>query len=251
MPLYISYVVSGSPSRKTPDVIICPFNRFSKKFVESYNISSDLVEYIQLAYGFTVPYKNREGFSPTYPVQSKLHSRLNTFLKLNNWTFPEFIGLASIACEKIIPYCYTPLHQFYNCCQDAIPVLFGVGQCYRIRGPLQLASGYGYGLALALDASQDDYVHSITNLHNKGMSVRLGEPDRKLGGLNYDLTFLPTGSHALLPLRAVKYEFINKPPQHSCEDTKNDSYFVQGEGELVSPISATMVLGGQRAIMHR
>lgn len=42
------------------------------------------------------------------------------------------------------------------------------------------------------------------NLHNIGVSIKLAEAGK---GLDFDLTFVPAGVHALMPLRATKYVF--------------------------------------------
>lgn len=43
-------------------------------------------------------------------------------------------------------------------------------------------------------------------------------------GVDYDLSFVPTGVHSIIALKAVKYEFKNVPPRFSCNDKVNKSY---------------------------
>ena len=58
-------------------------------------------------------------------------------------------------------------------------------------------------------------------LHNEGVAVKIAE---KKKGLNFDVTFVPPGVHALIPLRAMRLEFMNKPPSYSCLTEFSEQY---------------------------
>lgn len=50
-PVVISYFVKDAGQNLTlPDVIICPFNRFNKTFLEQVNITGELAQYLELTY---------------------------------------------------------------------------------------------------------------------------------------------------------------------------------------------------------
>ena len=46
---------------------------------------------------------------------------------------------------------------------------------------------------------------------NDGVSIKLAEQGM---GVSYDLTFVPSGNHALVPLRATLYRFMHDPPRY-------------------------------------
>lgn len=43
-------------------------------------------------------------------------------------------------------------------------------------------------------------------------------------GIGHDLSFIPAGVHAIIPLSATRYEFINDPPRILCEKDVDPSF---------------------------
>jgi hypothetical protein len=43
-------------------------------------------------------------------------------------------------------------------------------------------------------------------------------------GIGHDLSFIPSGVHAIIPLSATRYEFINDPPRILCEKDVDPSF---------------------------
>lgn len=56
---------------------------------------------------------------------------------------------------------------------------------------------------------------------NDGILVKLAEPNH---GIDHDITFIPAGTHAIMPLSATVYDFINDPPRYSCIDKSAANY---------------------------
>jgi len=56
---------------------------------------------------------------------------------------------------------------------------------------------------------------------NDGILVKLAEPNH---GIDHDITFIPAGTHAIMPLSATLYDFINDPPRYSCIDKSDANY---------------------------
>lgn len=137
-PLYVNYVIRTSLQRDVPDVIICPFNRFDQRFIEQFNISSGLSEYMQLAFGLRTPYEFQKGFVKEMLKNKKHRRQLDALLKRQNWTFSDLIENASTPCEIFIKYCYSPTRppgmKFFDCCKEARGILTAVGKCYRLPG---------------------------------------------------------------------------------------------------------------------
>lgn len=128
----------------------------------------------------------------------------------------------TVPCDAVIRYCANRL-SVENCCATATMLLTPLGQCYRIPGINQDSSGFGYGLSIALYPPNDKArVASAYNiLHNEGIGLKLAEQKK---GLTYDVTFVPPGVHALVPLRAVKFEFMNTSPNYECLTHVSEEY---------------------------
>lgn len=73
-----------------------------------------------------------------------------------------------------------------------------LGKCYRIGGVDQLGPGYGYGMSVVVSLPKALYSLALNNWLNDGVVLKLAERDQ---GVDYDLTFVPVGTHALMPLK--------------------------------------------------
>ncbi|MCP3665521.1 MAG: amiloride-sensitive sodium channel family protein, partial [Gammaproteobacteria bacterium] len=48
-PVVVSYMVSDNKSLVLPDIVICPFNRFNQSFLDEYNVTEDIANYMELS----------------------------------------------------------------------------------------------------------------------------------------------------------------------------------------------------------
>lgn len=65
-----------------------------------------------------------------------------------------------------------------------------------------MGPGYGYGMSVVVSLPKKLYSLAINNWLNDGIVVKLAEPN---SGVDYDLTFVPVGTHALMPLKVSKF----------------------------------------------
>lgn len=65
------------------------------------------------------------------------------------------------------------------------------------------------------------YNPGVNQMLNDGIIVKLTEPNH---GIDHDITFIPAGTHAIMPLSATLYDFINDPPRYSCIEKSDSNY---------------------------
>lgn len=199
-PVVVSYFVrQPNDSLRIPDVIICPFNRFDKTFFENHNIEPDLAQYIEFSFGQgakhpvqamanhkIMSYLNRSGSLLPYAL------KLNETLTRLNMTFNQFLDASSIPCKDFIVSCSS-----YYCCSGS-SVMSGSGKCYRINGTRQVGSGYPFAMNMVITLPKHRYTFSPNNFIGDGIAVKLAEEGK---GVDFDLTFIPVGTHAVMPLK--------------------------------------------------
>lgn len=95
------------------------------------------------------------------------------------------------------------------------------GKCFRLPGGEQISDGFGYGLKLMITLPKHLYNPGANQMLNDGIVVKLAEPGH---GVDHDLTFISSGVHAIMPLSATQYEFMNDPPRYSCLDDSAKNY---------------------------
>ncbi len=91
------------------------------------------------------------------------------------------------------------------------------------QGP-QTVPGFNANRArVILSIPRHLYSSPINQWLTDGIVVKLPQEGR---GIDTDLTFIPVGVHAIMPLRATKYEFMNDPPRYECipNDKTNFNY---------------------------
>lgn len=222
-PVVVSYLAQEANSRRLPDIVVCPRARFNQSYFDRYKVSDGLVEYIQSVFELTTNYpldSNETGLKAnTDRLEKQLERKLKEIgrdVSQENFSLDQLIDAASFSCSDIIQYCLT-VRGIKNCCENSTGVMTSIGKCYRIAGPLQHSSGYGFGVTIVADAPSKAQIPSghlsAGDYRSEGISVKLMEQGK---GLDFDLTFIPTGTHTLMPLRAVKYEFKNDPPRYEC-----------------------------------
>lgn len=220
-PLATSYVVQVETSRVLPDVLICSFTRFNATFLRQNDISPQLAQYVQTSFGVPTAHKFVKFQDYTIAEHKEYGKQLKQFLKSQNFTFIDLIKKASFSCNEYIQYCLTP-DGTSDCCETAEVEFTPMGLCYRIKGPTQTGVGYGFGLTLVMRTIEPNLVASARNsVHNDGLSVKFAEANR---GITYDMTFLPSGTHAIMSLKATKFEFLNMQPHHRCKENTDVGY---------------------------
>ncbi|KFD69172.1 hypothetical protein M514_02952, partial [Trichuris suis] len=214
-PIVVGYFVHESVHEaRLPDVVICPLNRFDRRFLKSHNVSDGVAHYIQLAFGLATkhPYMRRFMFKEVLSKLDELKNETDQLLRRLNMNFGDFVEAASLRCSDIFVACHGPNGQF-NCCENTDSVMTFAGKCFRVSGAVQEVPGYGMGISIVLSLPKHLYSLAPNNFNSDGIALKLAEQSK---GVDYDLMFIPTGSHALLPLKATRYEFMNNPPHFNC-----------------------------------
>lgn len=208
--MVVSYVVEESSSLTIPDIVICPFNRLNRSYLAAHNLTNEMIRYIQLSFGTSNLYDYQFRTDWASQLKNETQQKLNLFLRNTKMDFKKFIDLASVACNAVIQYCLHPQLGRYDCCATSLVQMTSLGKCYRILGTSQIAAGQAYGLKLMVSLPYEVYTPAANSLHNDGIAVKLVERGR---GIDYDLKFISAGVHAVMPLHAVKYDFMNDPPR--------------------------------------
>lgn len=209
-PVVISYIVhrEDETTKQLPNIVICPFNRFNITFFRENQIDNDLIEYIQTPFRINTPYryywasKLKEKNQKAKNTSAMDESLRQVMLRLGNISFEELIEKASFPCRSIIDYCVNASRGIVDCCETAVSVMTPQSKCYRLQGTKQASSGFGFGMTVVMRTpNEDQLAPGINLLHNKGVAIKIAEPNK---GLDSDLTFVPTGVHALMPLKATR-----------------------------------------------
>ncbi|KAE9556176.1 hypothetical protein FO519_000664 [Halicephalobus sp. NKZ332] len=214
-PVVVSYFVKDAGQNLIlPDVIICPFNRFNKTFLDEINITGDLAQYLELTYPGPGQFPFQERLVEEYEKKyDKYDDQLKEILrKLGNMSFNELMRKSAIDCSAFFQE---------EVCQKATTLTTSTGKCFRIKGKNQSGDGYGYGHKILITLPKHLYNPGINQMLNDGILVKLTEPNH---GLDHDITFIPAGTHAIMPLSATVYDFIDDPPRYSCFDKGDSNY---------------------------
>lgn len=199
--------------------------RFNSKFLKDNNISTDLSDFMELTFGFGTPYQFQSDYeSQFFKNRSNMDEKsaeLDELLGRLNLNFTGFINAASLRCDQIISSCVYE-HKRNDCCTYSIPYMTGLGRCFRLIGMNQTGAGYGFGMTIVVNLSTSLFTPSHNTLHNDGIIVKLAERGR---GADFDMTFVPGASHAIMSLRATSYDFINDPPRYECEPNLKNQYY--------------------------
>uniref|UniRef100_A0A0N5ATV6 Amiloride-sensitive sodium channel n=1 Tax=Syphacia muris TaxID=451379 RepID=A0A0N5ATV6_9BILA len=214
-PVVVSYFVQDAGSLPLPDILICPFNRYNRTFLEMHNVSESLAQYLEMSYPGTVIHQfQAQKYSIIKKQAAKLDEDLQQLLmRLGNITFKEFVEMAALDC--------TAFFEDKSVCKTVTAAMSSVGKCFRVYGGDQQGNGYGNGKRLVLKVPTHLYHAGVNNMINDGLAVKLAERSR---GADRDLTFIPTGVHALMPLSATRYEFMSDPPRYMCLEKADDNY---------------------------
>ncbi|KRZ58202.1 Acid-sensing ion channel 5 [Trichinella nativa] len=217
-PLAISYLVKEADEDvHVPDVIVCPLNRFNGKYLKEKNVSDSLAWYMQLSFGLATkhPYMRKFMIENILSKTETLKVEAQQMLDRLGMSFEMFVQEASFKCSDVLIQCQGP-QGIFSCCYDTsnATLMTFAGNCFRIPGVLQQLPGYGMGISVVVHLPKDNFHIAPNNFNSDGILVKLAERGTEIG---HDMTFIPTGSYALLPLRATKYDFINNPPYFECK----------------------------------
>lgn len=82
-PVVVSYFVADAGQKLAlPDIIICPFNRFNRTYLEALNITDDLAQYLELA--FPGP--------PMFPFQEPVKDRVEAAVNEHDMAIDKIIS---------------------------------------------------------------------------------------------------------------------------------------------------------------
>ncbi|PAV73816.1 hypothetical protein WR25_05123 isoform B [Diploscapter pachys] len=221
----ISYFIQKKTSMKLPDLIICPFNRFNLSYLQEMNISEPLSQYLELTYPTIMYHRFQLLRAEEIMVNSDLYDeQLQSILRQNNLNFSDFIQRASLNCPAFFPLRECTEDDDENCinpCSEATEMYTSAGRCFRFPSSIQNASGYGHGYSIIVNLPYELYHTGVNQILNDGILVKLVGDGK---GVNYDMSLIPAGVHAIIPLTATRYDFMNDPPRYECEEDPLDTY---------------------------
>lgn len=124
-PVVVSYVIQGAELLHLPDIVVCPFNRYNKTYIEytsltrprlstmvlppsrQLNISKELVQGLEFIFPlpFMLPFQSsfyREKIGPKFNL-SLLEEELNGVLEEKMLTFDQFLAEATPGTQSPSP----------------------------------------------------------------------------------------------------------------------------------------------------
>uniref|UniRef100_A0A1I7UQ12 Acid-sensing ion channel 1 n=1 Tax=Caenorhabditis tropicalis TaxID=1561998 RepID=A0A1I7UQ12_9PELO len=213
--IVVSYFIQEADSIWVPDVVVCPYNRFNRSFFEANNVSFELAQFLELSFpSIELPFENL--LLKTEEIIKKIDTldfQLEALLNQKNMSYVQFLRNASLNCEAFF--------QDESRCANITEMMTSAGKCFRLAGVKQEASGFGNGDRYIIDLPEEYYNPGINQMINSGVIIKLAERGQ---GIDNDLTFLPAGVHAIMPLLGTQFEFMNDPPRYECEEDPHRNY---------------------------
>ncbi|CAL2049793.1 hypothetical protein CAEBREN_06878 [Caenorhabditis brenneri] len=213
--IVVSYFIQEADSIWVPDVVVCPYNRFNQSYFKANNVSFELAQFLELSFpSIELPFENLQLI--TEELISKIDSldfQLEDLLRRKNMTYVQFLQEASLGCDAFFR---DPAR-----CTNITEMMTSAGKCFRIAGVKQEAAGFGNGDRYIIDLPEEFYNPGINQMINSGVIIKLAERGQ---GIDNDLTFLPAGVHAIMPLLGTQFEFMNDPPRYECEEDPHKNY---------------------------
>ncbi|KAI1732128.1 amiloride-sensitive sodium channel domain-containing protein [Ditylenchus destructor] len=208
-PVVVSYFIQEAASLPLPDIVICPFNRFNRSYLDTLNISEGLAQYLELSFPSPVLHSiQMRKYRSTIRHLDKYDAELTELLRdIGNISFTEFIKQDCSA-----------FFDNKDICNNLTEIMTSAGKCFRIPGIDQEGDGFGYGMRVVIKLPQELYNPGVNQMLNNGVAVKLAERNR---GIDHDLSFIPAGVHAIMPLSATRYEFIDDPPRYNYNRIEN------------------------------
>ncbi|KAL6724395.1 hypothetical protein Aduo_019288 [Ancylostoma duodenale] len=211
----VSYFIQEANTLALPDIVICPFNRFNRSFLEQWNVSAGLAQYLELSYPSPVIHTfQTRMYEETVNNLDAHEYELEMLLdRIGNMSYTSFLKAASLGCEAFF--------KDDSRCKNLTEIMTSAGKCFRLMGFDQTGDGFGYGERIVINLPQHLYNPGANQMLNDGIVVKLAERGK---GIDNDLTFIPSGVHAIMPLSATQYEFMNDPPRYECEEDSDGTY---------------------------
>ncbi|KAF7629299.1 hypothetical protein Mgra_00009194 [Meloidogyne graminicola] len=213
-PLSVTYSIKENVSLILPDIVICPFNRFNKTFLQFWNVSDHLSQYLELAFPQSSQHPFQyKSYKSLLEKIDELEEELNQLLIKINISFAEFVNKAAINCKAF----------FVNksICDNVNELMTMAGKCFRISGEEQKNDGHGHAQKLIIRLPKHLYNPAPNQMLNNGILVKLAERNK---GIDHDMSFVPAGVHAIIQLRATRFEFKHYPPHFLCREEEEESY---------------------------
>ncbi|KAL3081310.1 hypothetical protein niasHT_039787 [Heterodera trifolii] len=221
-PLVVTYGIKEDVSLTLPDIVVCPFNRFNRSFLLSHNVSAPLAQYLELAFPSPAQHPFQYELYTKMIAQQRMDQMESELSKLlekvggrmagdsngnSQIAFTEFVKRSAIACQAFFVDPRT--------CETAEEIMTSAGKCFRLRGGEQRSDGFGHGQRIILRLPKKLYNPGVNQMLNDGVVVKLAERGK---GIDHDMSFVPSGVHAIFPLTATRYEFKNYPPHFKCRE---------------------------------
>ena len=104
--VFFFFFFTNLGSLPLPDILICPFNRYNRTFLEQHNVSESLAQYLEMSYpGTTIHQFQKERYNYIKKQTEKLDMDLQLLLKrLGNITFKEFVEMVFHTSYHILFY---------------------------------------------------------------------------------------------------------------------------------------------------
>ena len=213
-PLSVTYSIRENVSLVLPDIVICPFNRFNRTFLQSANVSDQLAQYLELAFpqASQHPFQYKS-YKELLDHIDELEAELVQLLDTLGISFAEFIKQSAIDCRAF----------FVNkaICDTVQELMTMAGKCFRIPGEEQRNDGHGHAQRIIVRLPTQLYNPAPNQMMNHGIVVKLAERGK---GIDHDMSFVPAGVHAIFPLTATRFEFKHYPPHFLCREEEDTTY---------------------------
>uniref|UniRef100_A0A915MI83 Uncharacterized protein n=1 Tax=Meloidogyne javanica TaxID=6303 RepID=A0A915MI83_MELJA len=162
-PLSVTYSIRENVSLIIPDIIICPFNRFNKTYLNYWNVSDNLAQYLELAFpqASQHPFQYKS-YKNLIDKINELEEELNKLLLNIGISFAEFIDKAAINCRAF----------FVNdksICDNSKELMSMTGKCFRIKGEEQKIDGNGHPQKLILNLPTKLFNPAPNQMLNNGI----------------------------------------------------------------------------------
>ncbi|KAL7070377.1 hypothetical protein ACQ4LE_010351, partial [Meloidogyne hapla] len=212
-PLSVTYSIRENVSLILPDIIICPFNRFNKTYLNYWNVSDNLAQYLELAFpqASQHPFQYKS-YKNLIDKINELEEELTELLLKIGISFAKFIDKAAINCRAFF------VNKFI--CENTTELMSMTGKCFRIKGEEQRNDGHGHSQKLIINLPKKLYNPAPNQMLNNGILVKLAERNK---GIDHDMSFVPAGVHAIIQLTATRFEFKHYPPHFLCRE-EEESY---------------------------
>ncbi|KHJ86568.1 hypothetical protein OESDEN_13675 [Oesophagostomum dentatum] len=124
----VSYFIQEANTLALPDIVICPFNRFNRSFLEQWNVSAGLAQYLELSYPSPVIHSfQTRMYEETVNNLDAHEYELELLLeRIGNMSYTSFLKAASLGCEAFF--------KDDSRCKNLTEIMTSAGKCFRLMG---------------------------------------------------------------------------------------------------------------------